>query len=147
FPSPSRIAMLSSPTLATARSVKASLLKSPVTIELGASPTDTGVPAVNWPNPFPSRIETLSDPSLATARSGAPPLKLPTATEVGWVPTGTSLLKKLTAAAPDGTTSSAPIASAAEEIHLPAVSPPDIAIQVTGSDAGWTGFGRISPGS
>ena len=74
-------------------------LNDPATMELGASPTETGVPAVNCPKPLPSRIETLSEPSLATATSGAPPLKFPTATEVGVVPTGKSPLKKLTAPA------------------------------------------------
>ena len=59
----------------------------------------TGVPAVNCPSPLPSRIETLSEPSFATARSSGPPLKFPTATEVGWVPTVTSLLNRVIAEA------------------------------------------------
>ena len=96
-PSPSLIAILSSPELATARSAKASPLKEPMTTELGASPTVTGAAAVNRPSPSPSRIETLSEPSLATATSGGPPLKFPTATEVGFEPTEMSPLKKLTA--------------------------------------------------
>ena len=47
LPSPSRIAMLSSPTLATARSSKESALNLPTTTELGRLPTGTLAPAVN----------------------------------------------------------------------------------------------------
>src|SRR5207302_21415 len=88
---PSRIETFSEPLFATARSGLESPLKSPTATERGLVPTGKGLPAaaVKLAPAPPSRIETSPEPLSATARSGwESPLKSPTATELGLVPTG-----------------------------------------------------------
>ena len=90
-PSPKKIDTLLDPPLATARSCLPSPLKSPTATELGKVPAAKLVGALKLPAPSPNRIDTLFEETglpLATARSCLPsPLKSPTATELGSVPT------------------------------------------------------------
>src|SRR5260370_28668132 len=72
----------SEPSLATARSVIPSPLRSATPTEVGRLPVPK-LPA-GWkpPSPSPKYTETLLEPKLPTTRSGTPsPLKSPTATE------------------------------------------------------------------
>src|SRR6266508_77724 len=89
-PSPSRIDTLLSRPLAVAKSSLPSPLKSPTATAFGLLPTliCAGVGDVKWPLPSPRRIETVPPPKLATTTSSLlSPLKSPTATDLGFVPT------------------------------------------------------------
>src|ERR1017187_6215657 len=69
-------------------------LKSPTTTDQGDDPTPNGLPAaaVKPPAPFPSSTVTLSLAKLTAAISGTPsPLKSPTTTDSGAVPTAAGL--------------------------------------------------------
>src|ERR1700682_2811454 len=77
-----------------ARSAFPSPLKSPTATDVGVFPVANGLPlaVVNPPLPFPSNTVRLLLLPLVTARSAFPsPLKSPTATEFGQLPTANGL--------------------------------------------------------
>ena len=93
-PLPSSTVTVLSPELAVTISAFPSPLKSPTPTKTGVDPTANGLPAtcVNLPEPLPSSTVTVLSPELAATISALPsPLKSPTATNCGFIPTAKGL--------------------------------------------------------
>ena len=86
-PLPSNTDTSLEPSLATARSVRPSPLKSPATRASGAIPAAYRTWSWKVPSPLPSNTDTSSESELATARSVRPsPLKSPATMAIGHDP-------------------------------------------------------------